>query len=291
MDFAPNGKVSGAAIVDSGQIFCYSGENRENEAKRMILTVDISNSNVVFAVMEDEKVLSTVCVLSDRQRPADEYAALVGWGFQQRGYDLKEMEGAIIASVVPSLTAAIWEAVHQVSGCVPFVVGPGVKTGLNIRLEDPTELGGDFVASAVAAIASYPMPCVIVEIGTAVALGILDRNANYVGGVIMPGPRVSQEALARGAALLPNVSVTPTASVIGKTTAASMQSGIVNGSAAMIDGLLDRVEEELGESVSVVAAGDWAKTIIPHCKRKDIVIDDDILMRGLWDIYKKNRRS
>lgn len=257
----------------------------------MILTVDVSNTNVVFAVMEDEKVLSTVCLLSDRQRPADEYAALVGWGFQQRGYDLKKMEGAIIASVVPSMTPAIREAVRQVSGCTPFVIGPGVKTGLNIRLEDPAELGGDFVASAVAAIATYQMPCVIVEIGTAVAMGILDRNASYIGGVISPGPRVSQEALARGAALLPNVSVTPTASVISKSTATSMQSGIVNGSAAMIDGLLDRIEEELGQKVTVVAAGDWAETIIPRCRRKDITIDNDILMRGLWDIYKKNRRS
>lgn len=236
-------------------------------------------------------MLSSVCLLSDRQRPADEYAALVGWGFQQRGYDLKKVEGAIIASVVPSLTPSIKEAVQQVSGCTPFVIGPGVKTGLNIRLDDPTELGGDFVASAVAAIATYKMPCVIVEIGTAVAMGILDKNANYIGGVISPGPRVSQEALARGAALLPNVSVTPTASVIAKSTATSMQSGIVNGSAAMIDGLIDRIEEELGEPVSVVAAGDWAKTIIPRCKRRDIVIDNDILMRGLWDIYKRNRRN
>lgn len=257
----------------------------------MIMTVDISNSNVVFAVMENAKVLSSVRVLSDRQRPADEYAALVGWGFQQRGYDLREIEGAIIASVVPSLTQSIREAVEQVTGRVPFVIGPGVKTGLNIRLEDPTELGGDFVASAVAAIASYKMPCVIIEIGTAVAMGILDKNANYIGGVISPGPRVSQEALARGAALLPNVSVTPTAAVIAKTTATSMQSGIVNGSAAMIDGLLERIEGELGETVSAVAAGDWAETIIPHCRRKDIVIDNDILMHGLWDIYKKNRRN
>jgi len=253
--------------------------------------VDISNTNVVFAVMDEEKVLSSVCLLSDRQRPADEYAALVGWGFHQRGYDLKKVEGAIIASVVPSLTPSIKEAVQQVSGCTPFVIGPGVKTGLNIRLDDPTELGGDFVASAVAAIATYKMPCVIVEIGTAVAMGILDKNASYIGGVISPGPRVSQEALARGAALLPNVSVTPTASVIARSTATSMQSGIVNGSAAMIDGLIDRIEEELGEPVSVVAAGDWAKTIIPRCRRRDIVIDNDILMRGLWDIYKKNRRN
>jgi len=253
--------------------------------------VDISNTNVVFAVMDEEKVLSSVCLLSDRQRPADEYAALVGWGFHQRGYDLKKVEGAIIASVVPSLTPSIKEAVQQVSGCTPFVIGPGVKTGLNIRLDDPTELGGDFVASAVAAIATYKMPCVIVEIGTAVAMGILDKNASYIGGVISPGPRVSQEALARGAALLPNVSVTPTASVIARSTATSMQSGIVNGSAAMIDGLIDRIEEELGEPVSVVAAGYWAKTIIPRCRRRDIVIDNDILMRGLWDIYKKNRRN
>ena len=257
----------------------------------MILTVDINNTSVVFAVMDEGKALFMSRLASDKSRTADEYAVLIEWAFRQRSFDVKMVEGAIISSVVPPLTAVIKEAVILVTGRAPLVIGPGVKTGLNIRLDDPTELGGDFVASAVAAIASYPLPCVIVVMGTAIAMGILDKNGNYIGGIISPGPMVSQEALARGAAMLSNVSITPTPQVICKGTNACIQSGIINGSAAMIDGLLDRVETELGEPVTVVACGDWVDTITPYCLRKGLVTDKEILMRGLWMIYKKNRRT
>ena len=256
----------------------------------MILTVDINNTSAVFAVMDEGKALFMLRLSSDRSKTADEYAVLIELAFRQRGFDIKSVEGAIISSVVPPLTAIIKDAVELVTGRVPSIVGPGIKTGLNIRLEDPTELGGDFVASAVAAIADYPLPCVIVVMGTAIAMGIIDKGGNYVGGIISPGPMVSQEALARGAAMLSNVSITPTPQVICKTTNTCIQSGIVHGSAALIDGLLDRVEAELGEPVSVVVCGDWADTISPYCKRHGMITDKEILMRGLWMIYKKNKR-
>ena len=257
----------------------------------MILTVDINNTSVVFAVMEDGRVLFRTRLASDKHRTADEYAVLLEWALRQRSIAPGSVEDAIISSVVPPLTAVIRDAVIFITGRTPLIIGPGVKTGLNIRLEDPTELGGDFVASAVAAISEYPMPCVIIVMGTAIAMGIIDKTGSYIGGIISPGPMVSQEALARGAALLSNVSITPTPQVICKTTASCMQSGIVNGSAAMIDGLLERIEAELGQTVTAVATGDWAETIVPCCKRGDIVLDKDILMHGLWMIYKKNRRS
>ena len=257
----------------------------------MILAVDINNANVVFSLMEEGKVLFISRLSSDKSRTADEYAVLLEWAFRQHDFDIKKVEGSIISSVVPPLTATIKEAVMIVTRVSPLIIGPGVKTGLNIRLDDPTELGGDFVCGAVAAIAEYRMPCVIVELGTAIAMGILDKFGNYIGGIICPGPMVSQEALARGAAMLSNVSITATPQVICKSTATCTQSGIVHGSAAMIDGLISRVESELGESVSVVVTGDWADTITPCCKREGMITDKELMMRGLWLIYRKNRRA
>lgn len=256
----------------------------------MILTVDINNTSVVFAVMDEGKALFMLRLSSDKNKTADEYAVLIESAFRQRGFDIRSVEGAIISSVVPPLTAVIKDAVMLVTGRSPLIIGPGIKTGLNIRLEDPTELGGDFVASSVAAIADYSLPCVIVVMGTAIAMGIIDKSGCYVGGIISPGPMVSQEALASGAAMLSNVSITPTPQVICKSTNTCIQSGIVHGSAAMIDGLLERIETELGEPVSVICCGDWSETISPYCKRQGMVIDKEILMRGLWMIYKKNRR-
>jgi type III pantothenate kinase len=256
----------------------------------MILTVDINNTSSVFAVMDGGKAQYISRLAADKARTPDEYAVLLELSFRQHDFELRQVEGAIISSVVPSLTAVVREAVRIVTGHTALVIGPGVKTGLNIRLDDPTELGGDFVAAAVAAIADYPLPCVIVVLGTAIAMGILDRSGSYTGGIICPGPMVSQVALARGAAMLSNVSITPTPQVICRSTNACMQSGLINGSAAMIDGLLDRIEDELGERVSVVAWGDWADTIVPYCRRGSIVTDKELFMRGLWMIYKKNRR-
>jgi len=256
----------------------------------MILTVDINNANVVFSLMENGRVLFISHLSSDKSRTADEYAVLLEWAFRQHNFNIKDVEGSIISSVVPPLTATIKDAVIIVTDSSPLIIGPGVKTGLNIRLDDPTELGGDFVCGAVAAISEYSMPCVIIELGTAIAMGILDKFGNYVGGIICPGPMVSQEALAHGAAMLSNVSITAPPQVICKSTVSCTQSGIVHGSAAMIDGLLSRVESELGESVSVVVTGDWADTIIPYCKREGMIMDKELTMHGLWLIYKKNRR-
>lgn len=256
----------------------------------MLLTVDTSNTGVCFSVMEEDSVVLSFRLSSDKSRTVDEYAVLMALCARQRGFDLKAVDGAIISSVVPTLTSVMSGAVETAAGVRPIVIGPGVKTGLNIRLDDPTELGGDFVSAAVAALEKYPLPCVIVEMGTAIAMGILDSAGSYIGGMICPGPMVSQVALARGAAQLPNVSITPTPQVICKSTDTCMQSGLVHGSAAMIDGLLERVEDELGKTVTVVATGDWTDTIIPHCKR-NMIVDKELITRGMCMIYRKNRRN
>lgn len=256
----------------------------------MILALDISNTNIVIGGMENGAAVFTIRLSSDLSRTPDEYSALISFSAASHKADLRAVEGAIISSVVPQLTTVLTEAIRDLTGKMPLIVGPGVKTGLNIRIDDPGELGADFVAAAVAALNSYPLPCVTIDMGTATAIGVLDGKGNYVGGAICPGIAVSGSALSRRTAQLPNVSLQPPLSVIGKSTEDGMRSGLVYGTAAMLDGLLERIEAELGEAVNVVATGEHARSITPFCHRK-IVVDDELLMRGLWLIYQKNRRN
>ncbi len=256
----------------------------------MVLTLDISNSSIIVGGMEDGQAAFTLRLSTDLNRTTDEYAALLSFSATQKSVSLSDAEGAIISSVVPQLTGVLFEAVRSLTGKTPLVVGPGVKTGLRIRIDDPGELGADFVAAAVAALERYPLPCVTIDMSTATAIGVLDRDGNYIGGVIAPGLVVSGNALARRTAQLPNVYVQPPQTVICRNTADSIRSGLVYGTAAMLDGLLDRIESELGQSVSVVATGDQAAAIAPLCRR-EITLEKDLLMRGLWLIYQKNRRA
>ncbi len=256
----------------------------------MILALDIGNTCIIVGGMDDGRAAFSFRLSTDLARTADEYAALLSFSAAQKKVDLRDVEGAILSSVVPQLTGALFEAVRGLTGKTPLIVGPGVKTGLRIRIDDPGELGADFVAAAVAALDRYPLPCVTIDMSTATAIGVLDAEGNYIGGVIAPGLVVSGNALARRTAQLPNVYVQPPQSVICKNTADSMRSGLVYGTAAMLDGLLDRIEEELGKPISVVATGDQAASIAPFCRRK-IELEDELLMRGLWLIYQKNRRA
>ena len=256
----------------------------------MILALDISNTNIVLGGMENGEAVFTIRLSSDLSRTPDEYSALISFSAASYNAELNQVEGVIISSVVPQLTAVLSAATRRLTGKTPLIVGPGVKTGLSIRIDDPGKLGADFVASAVAALHSYSLPCVTIDMGTATAIGVLDAKGNYIGGAICPGIAVSGSALSRKTAQLPNVSLQPPTSVIGKSTEDGMRSGLVYGTAAMLDGLLDRIEAELGETVTVVATGDYARGITPFCRRK-IDIDDELLMRGLWLIYQKNRRG
>lgn len=256
----------------------------------MILTVNINNTNILFSALDEGSPKFIIRLSTDKARTFEEYSVLMDWTAQEYNFDLKSVEGAIISSVVPPLTAVLAKAVKIVTGHKPIIVGPGVKTGLNIRLDDPAELGGDFVAAAVASIAKYPHPCIIIEMGTATAMGIIDKNANYIGGVICPGIMVSQEALVRCTAHLSNVSITSPPTVISKNTDGAMRSGLIYGSAATIDGIIERIERELGEKATIVTTGDWAETIVPLCNRDDMIIDNELIMRGLWLIYQKNKR-
>ena len=167
------------------------------------------------------------------------------------------------------------------------MLGPGVKTGLNIKIDNPAQLGADLVAGAVGAIDEYTMPCVIIDMGTASTISVLDRSGAFLGGAIAAGVRLTLKALAENTAQLPSISIEAPSAVIGSNTVECMQSGLVYGTAAMLDGLLDKIEQELGETPTVVATGGMSKEIIPHCRR-NIIYNENLLLDGLRIIYEKN---
>ncbi len=257
----------------------------------MLLTVDLSNSRITLAGLEDGAVRFSCQMATVKTRTADEYAALMQLLLTRQGADCAALDGCILASVVPELTLVLRQGLELLTGIAPMVVGPGVKTGLNIRLDDPSELGGDFVAAAVAAQADYPLPVITVDMDTAIGLGVTDGQGRYIGGVIAPGVLASAAALTSRASLLHNVVLKAPSHIICKNTDESMRSGIIYGAAAMLDGLLAGMEEELGGPATVVATGVWAPAVIPCCRRKDIHLDGDLIHRGLWLIWKKNQKS
>ncbi|MCD7786238.1 MAG: type III pantothenate kinase [Oscillospiraceae bacterium] len=255
----------------------------------MILTIDIGNSSTVVCCVENGARRARFVLASDAGRTADEYAALLGLLADRESIALSGISGAIIASVVPQLTPALCGAVERTTGCQSLIVGPGVKNGLNIRMEDPAELGGDLVAAAVAALERYRLPCILVDMGTATAIGVIDDQGSYIGGLICPGVALGRSSLSNGASQLADVSLEAPKHVIGRNTRDSIQSGLLYGAAAMLDGIITRVESELGQPGTVVVTGDGARDIVPRCYHNNIFIDDDLIMRGLWSIYRKNR--
>ncbi len=256
----------------------------------MLLTVDLSNSHITLAGVENGNILVSLQLATVKTRTADEYAALMGLLLEHSGVDCGTLEGCILSSVVPELTLILRQGLETLTGIAPMVVGPGVKTGLNIRLDDPSELGSDFVAAAVAAQDRYPLPVITVDMDTAIGIGVTDAGGRYIGGVIAPGIMVSTAALTSRASLLHNVIPQAPSHIICKNTDESMRSGIIYGAAAMLDGLLAGMEEELGQTAAVVSTGVWAEAVVPHCRRKDIHIDRDLIPRGLWLIWKKNQK-
>ncbi|MBR5261595.1 MAG: type III pantothenate kinase [Oscillospiraceae bacterium] len=256
----------------------------------MIFTIDIGNSNINIDAVDNGSSMFHCRISSSRYRTGDEYAVLMKNIAEQHGFNLKEVSGVIISSVVPQLTSVLKYAVKLCTGCDALVMAPGVKTGLNIRIDDPGEMGSDIVAAAVGAITRYPLPCVIIHIATATSIGVIDKNGCYIGGLICPGHILGQVALEKGASRLPSVSLEPPKKVIGRSTGECLRSGIVYGAAAMLDGLIERISDELGESPTVVATGETGADIVHNC-RSEIIFDSELKMRGLINIYEKNKRS
>lgn len=253
----------------------------------MILTIDVGNTNIVFGGTENGKTAFFTRVHTDRNKTEDEYAVIFKILVEINGLKGVSFEGAIISSVVPQLNDILKRAVELFSGCTPMIVGPGIKTGLDIRIDNPATLGSDLVVGAVAALASYPKPIIIIDMGTATTVVAIDKDGIYRGGIIAPGVRVAMESLTRNAAQLQGISLSTPKKVIGTNTADCLRSGVVIGNAAMIDGIIDRMKEELEGEPSVVATGGLSSTVIPNCRHK-ITLDNDLLIRGLEIIYNKN---
>ena len=256
----------------------------------MILVIDAGNTNIVLGCMEGPALRFTARIRTDRQKTEDEYALIFRNLFSLHQVDPLTLEGAIVSCVVSELTDVIFKAVKTTTHKRPLVVGSGLKTGLNIKIENPAQLGADLVADAVAAIAKYPKPIIIFDIGTANTMSVIDKNGQFLGGAIMPGPRLSANSLSDRTSQLPRIELEAPPRLISRNTIQCMQSGVIYGHAAMIDGLIDRVEEELGEpAATVVATGGLFGRIAPHCRKK-IIHDDTLMLDGLRILYEKNRK-
>lgn len=253
----------------------------------MLLTVDIGNTNVTLGAYDSDALVFTARLATDPRLTDDQYAAEINSVLHLYNQELADIEDCIIASVVPSVGTSISNAVSKLCHIVPLMLGPGVKTGLNIKIDNPAQLGADLVAGAVGAIDSYTMPCVIIDMGTASTISVLDKNGTFLGGVIAAGVGLTLKALTENTSLLPSIQIEAPQSVIGSNTVECMQSGLVYGTAAMIDGLLERITEKLGEEPTVVATGGLSKDIIAHCKL-DIIYNENLLLDGLRVIYEKN---
>lgn len=255
----------------------------------MILTIDVGNTNVVLGCVEDGVVISRSRLATNTSDLPNDYAMKMRQSFAFDSIDYHEFEGAILSSVVPQVNRAIRSAVRKLTGLECIIVGAGIKTGVNVKIDDPGTLAGDLITGTVGALSMYKPPIIIVDMGTATTIVAVDKDGAYIGGAIVPGVNLSFEALSQGTSLLPNISIEAPRKCIATNTVDSMKSGAVFGTAAMIDGMIDRMEEELGQSATVVATGGLSGGIIPYCKHK-IKHEPDLLLKGLAILYQKNAK-
>ena len=256
----------------------------------MILAIDMGNTNIVIGCVDEEKVLFEERLATDLSKTELEYVVIFKTVLELYGIEKEKVTGAIISSVVPQLVNIIKSAVYKLIKVEPMVVGPGVKTGLNILMDEPRRVGSDLIVDAVAAINNYGTPLIVIDMGTATTMSVIVRKVNYIGGVMKPGSKVSVDSLVSRTAQLQRISLDAPDKVIGKNTINCMKSGVIYGNASCIDGMIDRLAEEMGEGLSdikVVATGGLARVILPQC-RHNIIQDDELLLKGLKIIYDKN---
>lgn len=253
----------------------------------MILAIDMGNTNIVIGCIDDQKIHFTERLSTDKRKTELEYTVLIKTVMEIYGIQKEDIDGAIISSVVPQLVDILIRGIEKLIHIKPLVVGPGVKNGLNILMDNPKQLGSDLVVDAVAGLKEYQAPLIIIDMGTATTISVVDRNRNYIGGMIIPGVNVSLESLVTRTSQLPRIGLDAPRKVIGTNTIDCMKSGIVYGQASCLDGMIDRIEEELDTKTTVIATGGLAKVIIPHCKH-EIILDDALLLKGLKIIYDKN---
>ncbi len=257
----------------------------------MVLTVDVGNTNITIGAFKDEELVFVSRLATDKKRMSDQYACEITEIFKLYGVEKADFSGGIVSCVVPEVMYSVTEAVKKLIGVSPVVVGPGIKTGLNILIDDPSTLGADLVTGAVAALNKYPLPCFIIDLGTASKIYVLDKNGCFLGGAIAAGINVSLGALSSSASLLPSIGLKKAKCSIGRNTVDCLISGTVVGTAAMIDGLVERFSDEIGmKPKTVVATGGFAKSVISNCKT-EILYDNNLLLDGLKIMYDKNQKT
>lgn len=256
----------------------------------MIFAVDIGNSNIVIGGIEGMEILFEARLRTDATKTSDEYCIDLKMILEVYGVQSSQVEGAIISSVVPQVMNSMKTALKKLTGHTALVVGPGLKTGLNIKIENPAQTGADLVVGSVAALREHKAPIIVIDMGTATTVTVIDETGAFIGGSICPGVKISLDALTDRTALLPGLQLDQPKRAIGKNTIECMRSGIMLGNACMLDGLIQRFEEEIGSKATVVATGGIAKFIIPMC-RTPIIYDKDLLLKGLAILYRDNTRN
>lgn len=253
----------------------------------MILAIDIGNTNIVIGCLSGEEVHFAERVSTDTSKTELEYVVQLRTLLDLYGIKSEDITGSIVASVVPPLNTIIKAAIVKLLHKEPLLVGPGVKTGLNILMDNPAQVGADLIVNAVAGLKYYGAPLIMIDMGTATTFSVLDESGNYIGGMIIPGVKVSLDSLVNRTSQLPRIGLEPPKKIVGRNTIDCMKSGIVIGQAAMVDGLIDRIWEELGYRTGIVATGGLSGSVISNCKH-EISCDNELTLKGLGEIYRKN---
>ena len=255
----------------------------------MILTVDIGNSNIVLGGVKDDQIVFEARLRTEATKTSDQYCVDLKILLDVYKISPEDIEGCIIASVVPQVLNSFQTAIKKLTGKNSLVVGPGIKTGLDIRLENPAQTGADLVVADVAALREHKPPLIVIDMGTATTMAVLDQNGAHIGGCIIPGVKLSMDALTEKTALLPGLQLDQPKRTIGRNTVDAMRSGIMIGAACMLDGMIERMEQELGQKTTVVITGGIAKFIAPLCKTP-MIYDKDLIIKGLAALYRDNKK-
>lgn len=254
----------------------------------MLFVLDVGNTNIVAGCIDDGKVICKSRIKTDRNKTEIEYAVVFKGFLDIYEINAGDITGSIISSVVPPVNSALSTAIKTITGKTPDFVNVKSFTGLKINMDNPTQMGSDLIVDSIAALSIVNPPVIIIDMGTATTISAIDKNGVYVGTSIIPGMRLSLDALSGGTSQLPHIEINAPGQAIGKNTVECMKSGIVYGTAAMLDGMIDRFCSEIGQNTPVIATGGLAEIVVQHCSH-NIIYDDDLLLKGLEKIYCMNR--